>query len=87
MITLFRLLIPVTELFQRGVDSNEYLSKGTQALSGAIQTLTPLKSILHSIYTGSGSIRLNIDFSKAITDIAKNLSTSYATQNVQGNKV
>jgi hypothetical protein len=71
---------------ESGVDSNEDLSKGTQALSGAIQTLTPLKSILHSLYTGSGSIRLNNDFSKAITDIAKNLSTSYATQNVQGTK-
>ena len=71
---------------ESGIDSNEYLSKGTQALSGAIQTLTPLKSILHSLYTGSGSIRLNIDFSKAITDIAKNLSTSYTTQNVQGTK-
>lgn len=71
---------------ESGIDSNEYLSKGTQALSGAIQTLTPLKSILHSIYTGSGSIRLNSNFSSAITDIAKNLSTSYATQNVQGTK-
>lgn len=71
---------------ESGVDSNDYLSKGTQALSGAIQTLTPLKSILHSIYTGSGSIRLNSNFSRAITDIAKNLSTSYATQNVQGTK-
>lgn len=71
---------------ESGVDSNEDLSKGTQALSGAIQALTPLKSILHSIYTGSGSIRLNSDFSKAIRDIAKNLSTSYATQNVQGTK-
>lgn len=71
---------------ERGIDSNDNLSKGTQALSGAIQTLTPLKSILHSIYTGSGSIRLDIDFSKAITEIAKNLATSYATQNVQGTK-
>ena len=71
---------------ERGIDSNEYLSKGTQALSGAIQTLTPLKSILHSIYTGSGSIRLNNDFREAITDIAKDLATSYTTQNVQGTK-
>ena len=71
---------------ESGIDSNEYLSKGTQALSGAIQTLTPLKSILHSIYTGSGSIRLNNDFREAITDIAKDLATSYTTQNVQGTK-
>ncbi len=71
---------------ERGIDSNEYLSKGTQALSGAIQTLTPLKSILHSLYTGSESIRLGNDFSKAITGIAKDLATSYTTQNVQGPK-
>ena len=71
---------------ESGIDSNDDLSKGTQALSGAIQTLTPLKSILHSIYTGSESIRLNNDFSKAITGIAKDLATSYTTQNVQGTK-
>lgn len=71
---------------ESGVGSNEYLSKGTQALSGAIQTLTPLKSILHSIYTGSGSIRLNNDFREAITDIAKDLARSYTIQNVQGTK-